>query len=473
MMDRGTGAAPGIDRADRFYAAVRLIARFWLWFFFKSVEARGTERVPPRGPVLLCINHPNNLIDSLLVGAVLSRKVHYLATAALFRNPIVARFLAACGAIPVYRKQDDPARMDRNTETFSACFHMLERGRLIGIYPEGTTHSEARVQRIKTGAARIALEYEARRLGEAGAPLALIPVGLTFEARKSFRGRVRVSCGEPVAVTPYLDAYRADAVKAVDALTTEIQWAMGAEIVHVDRAERADLVRAIQEIYRGDLARELQEERGLSPRQIDTFRLSQAIADAVAYFEEREPERVECIARQVQRYRAMLAAHQVRDQAVRARLDRAPARARLQRSWQASAGLPLFAYGAAVNALPYFLPRWLARRTAGKETSYATTRLFAAIVAFPLFWSVETWAVWRLGGAAWAAAFAASLPLSGLLAYRYLGGMARLTSEIRFGALTLTRRHAASRLLTARREIIGELERAKTDYLAATKGSSF
>ena len=61
------------------------------------------------------------------------------------------RFLTACGAIPVYRRQDDPAQMTRNADTFSACFAMLARGRLIGIYPEGTTHSEARVQRIKTG----------------------------------------------------------------------------------------------------------------------------------------------------------------------------------------------------------------------------------------------------------------------------------------------------------------------------------
>jgi len=472
-MDRATGAASAIDRADRFYAAVRLIARFWLWFFFKGVEARRTERVPPRGPVLLCINHPNNLIDSLLVGAVLSRKVHYLAASALFKSPIVARFLSACGAIPVYRKQDDPARMDRNTVTFSACFDMLERGRLIGIYPEGTTHSEARVQRIKTGAARIALEYESRRPAGAGAPLALIPVGLTFEARKSFRGRVRVSFGEPVAVIPYLDTYRTDAAKAVDALTSTIQWAMETEIFHVDRVERADLVRGIQELYRSDLAREIQEERGLSPKQIDTFRLSQAIADAVAHFEEREPERVERIARQVQQYRAMLAEYQVRDQAVRARLERPPVHARLQHSWRASAGLPLFAYGAAVNFFPYFIPRWLARRTARKETSYATTRLLAAIVAFPLFWGLETWIVWRLAGAAWAAAFAASLPLSGLVAYRYLGGVGRLRSQIRFGALSLTRHHAASRLLAIRREIVAELERAKTDYLAATKGSSF
>src|SRR5262245_46007388 len=167
------------EPVDRFYAVVRFIGRFWVWFLFKQVDVRRREEVPRRGPVLLCMNHPNNLIDSLLVGAVLTRKVHYLATAALFRNAVLARFLRACGAIPVYRKQDDPDKMDKNADTFSACFDALARGEVIGIYPEGTTHTEARVQRIKTGAARIALTYEASRPATSGDPLALIPVGLT------------------------------------------------------------------------------------------------------------------------------------------------------------------------------------------------------------------------------------------------------------------------------------------------------
>src|SRR5829696_1417685 len=102
------------ERMDRGYAFVRAIARFWVWFFFKRMGARHPERVPRTGPVLLCINHPNNFIDSLVVGAAVPRKVHYLATAALFRNPLLAKFLLGMGAIPVYRKQDDPDKMDKN-----------------------------------------------------------------------------------------------------------------------------------------------------------------------------------------------------------------------------------------------------------------------------------------------------------------------------------------------------------------------
>jgi 1-acyl-sn-glycerol-3-phosphate acyltransferase len=472
------------DRMDRFYAVVRAVARFWLWFFFRAVDVRHAERVPAGGPVLLCINHPNNLIDSLLVGAVLDRKVHYLATAALFRNPLVARFLGASGVIPIYRKVDEPGgprapraqaaagsvtTVDRNVDAFAACGAAFDGGRVIAIYPEGTTHAEARVQRIKTGAARIALEYEAKAPGR----LTLVPVGLSFETRKAFRGRVLVSFGEPVPVTPYLPVWRDEPVKAVDALTTAIQWAMEREVVHVARIDTAAVARAVEEIYRSELERELREERGLSPRQIDPFRLARAIADAVDHFREREPERVERLWQRIQTYRALLTAYRLRDDAVRAGGDHVRVRARVAWSWRAVAGLPLFAYGTVVNALPYAIPRWLARRMARKETDYATVRLLASVVAFPVFWVLESWVVWRMAGVRWALVFVLTLPLSGLVAYRYLVGAGRLRRRLRFSALLVRHGQEARRLLAERQAILDELDRAKRDYLAATKGSSF
>ncbi len=455
-----------MEKRDRFYALVRLFGRFWVWFFFRSVDVRHAERVPGAGPVLLCINHPNNLIDSLLVGAVVERKVHYLATAALFRNALVGKFLKACGAIPLHRRQDDPGKMDKNAGAFEATVVTLARGGLVAIYPEGTTHAESRIQRIKTGAARIALDYESRRAGGLGEVLTLIPTGLTFEARKSFGGRVRVSFGEPIPITPYLEVYREDGVKAVDALTTAIQWGMEAQVLHVDRLDRASLVREVEAVYKDDLIRELQEERGLAPRQIDTVRLSRGIADAAAYFEAHAPERLEALREHLVHYRAMLAAYHVRDQAVRARLG-------LTRGSKASIGLPVFVYGLVTSGLPYLLPRWIARRTATKETSYATTRLLASVIAYPLFWGLETWIVWRLAGVLWALAFLISLPVSAILAYHYLRGIGRLRAQARLGILALTRHQAASRLLAERRRLIEELDRAKSEYLTATKGSSF
>jgi hypothetical protein len=93
-------------------------------------------------------------------------------------------------------------------------------------------------------------------------------------------------------------------------------------------------------------------------------------------------------------------------------------------------------------------------------------------VAFPLFWALEMSLVWWVAGLRWALAFFLSLPLGGLIAYRYLVGTERLRHQLRFGALLLTRAQEARRLLAERREIIEELERAKRDYLRGASGRS-
>jgi len=95
------------------------------------------------------------------------------------------------------------------------------------------------------------------------------------------------------------------------------------------------------------------------------------------------------------------------------------------------------------------------------------------MVALPLWWGLETWIVARLLGPVAGLVFLLTLPVSGVLAYRYWVGAGRLRSRLRFSALALTREHAARRLTSERQALIDELERAKNDYLAATKGSSF
>lgn len=109
---------------------------------------------------------------------------------------------------------------------------------------------------------------------------------------------------------------------------------------------------------------------------------------------------------------------------------------------------------------------------AHKQTDYATIRLLVSIVAFPLFWSLETSLVGWVAGLRWALAFFVSLPLGGLIAYRYLVGTGRLRHQLRFGALLLTRAQEARRLLAERREIIEELDRAERDHRRGTKGPS-
>jgi hypothetical protein len=368
--------------------------------------------------------------------------------------------------------------MDKNTAAFEACYRVFERGGLVGIYPEGTTHAEPRVQRIKTGAARIALESEVRHGGQLH--LSLIPVGLSFELRKSFRSRVRVSFGKPIPLSPFLTLYQEKSWNAVDQLTTTIQEAMEAQVIHVSRIDLARLITDVEGMFRGALIRELVEERKLSRKEIDTFRLSRTLVEAVHYFHEHDPGRVQEIASRIEHYKDELARLKLRDTAIarqpsRGRGDSPGARAMLIRNLSLTGmglfGLPIFVYGALTNGLPYLIPRWFSHRLAKKETDYATTRLLASVVAFPLFYGLEIYFVWQWLGLVAASLFALSLPTTGLVAHQYLHGVGRLRQQFAFYRQALTQRQAVSQLLAERQQILSALEQAKNDFLKSTRGA--
>jgi glycerol-3-phosphate O-acyltransferase / dihydroxyacetone phosphate acyltransferase len=209
---------------------------------------------------------------------------------------------------------DDPDKVDRSPALFAACGEAFDRGQLIAIYPEGATHSEAHLRRIKTGAARSALGYEAHTPGR----LTVVAGGLSFEARKRFRGRVLVSSGEPVDVSSYLSVYRTEPVRALQG-SRRLQSAMEREVVHIECIDTAALARAVETLYRGELERELWKGRGRSGRRTDAFQLSGSIVGAVEHFRRLDPGSIERLWQRILGYQAGLAAYRRRDPAVSTR----------------------------------------------------------------------------------------------------------------------------------------------------------
>ena len=145
--------------------------------------------------MLLVANHPNSLLDPMLVVAAARRPVRFLAKAPLFTDRWIGWLVKAAGAIPVYRRQDDPTQMSRNEDAFRAVFTALGDGDAVGIFPEGISHSEPSLVPLKTGAARIA--FGGRE--QAGRAFPIVPVGLVFRQKDVFRSEVIVYTGRPVA----------------------------------------------------------------------------------------------------------------------------------------------------------------------------------------------------------------------------------------------------------------------------------
>ena len=198
-------------------AAFAALARTVLRIFFRRIEIRGAERIPP-GPVVLVANHPNGLADALLLIGFLPRRVRAIARSTLWRNPAVRPFLAFAGTVPVYRPQDAAAEMWKNTGCFSRCHDLLAQGGAIVIFPEGRSHDGKALLPLKTGAARIVLEARAKL----GLDVRVVPVGMRYDAKDRFRSCALVEIGEPIDAEPEVALYAATPQVTVRRLTGRV-----------------------------------------------------------------------------------------------------------------------------------------------------------------------------------------------------------------------------------------------------------
>jgi glycerol-3-phosphate O-acyltransferase/dihydroxyacetone phosphate acyltransferase len=210
-------------------------------------RVRFTGPAIPAGPVLLVANHPNSLLDPTLVVAAGSRPVRFLAKAPLFSDWKIGWVVKAAGAIPVYRRADDPTQMARNEDVFREVIQVLKGGAVVGIFPEGITHSEPEMAPLRTGAARIALGAAA----QLGYTPSIVPVGLSFRAKEIFRSDAYVVRGFPLAWGD-LAARGVDDAEAVRELTSRIDAALRSVTVNLTEWEDQPIVETALRVWEAE-----------------------------------------------------------------------------------------------------------------------------------------------------------------------------------------------------------------------------
>ncbi len=203
----------------------------------------GGARVPAEGPVLLVANHTNALLDAGFVVEAARRDVRFLTKAPLLRHPYIGWLIRAVGSIPVYRIQDDRTLVGQNRDIFVAVHAALAEGDAVGIFPEGTSHSESRLVPLKTGAARIALGASLHL----GRSFPIIPVGLVFRDRNSLRSEARVVVGDAFDWDDL--AARANEKFTVRELTRRIDHAMRLVTLNLDSWEDAAIVHVAEQVW--------------------------------------------------------------------------------------------------------------------------------------------------------------------------------------------------------------------------------
>jgi glycerol-3-phosphate O-acyltransferase/dihydroxyacetone phosphate acyltransferase len=411
---------------------------------FYRFEVDG-ERVPADGPVLLVANHPNSLLDPAMVVAVARRPVRFLAKAPLFDQPGVGWLVKGAGAIPVYRRQDDPGEMARNADTFRAVWEALGEGAAVGIFPEGISHNEPALVPLKTGAARIALGA-ARRVGGA---FPVVPVGLSFRRKERFRSDALALVGTAVEWDDLATA-GPENWDAVDELTRRIDLALREVTLNLERWEDAPLVETAEAVF----AAEYPVEGDPAER---VARLREA-ADGLARLRAENRHDWNAVAREVAAHARILRVLGLTPRQLRrgARLDVA-ARWVARQLVFFGLGAPAAALGIAAYYLPYRLTGLIEARAKPPKDVRATFKVLVGGLLCLL------WTLGLAGGAGWKGgwlAFAAvllGLPLVGVTALHVTEQWKHAVGEARRFLLRARRRPALAELRERQHFLAGRL----------------
>ncbi len=185
------------------YKITRIFAR--ILFIFVFIKKEGVRHIPAQGPVILAANHLSYW-DPIIIGIAINRKINFMAKAQIFNIVVLGTLLKKYSAFPVKRGVPDRGAI-------RYALYLLEKGEVVGIFPEGTRNLENVDLKAQSGIAMLALKSKAP----------VIPIACQYGFRMiPFGAKIRV--GSPM----YLEDY--ESIKATSQTLQEISSKIMQEI---------------------------------------------------------------------------------------------------------------------------------------------------------------------------------------------------------------------------------------------------
>jgi len=196
------------------YSTIIRLAKLGFRALGQRFDVTGVEHLPRTGGALLASNHIGyvDFVYGGLPAAMIDRRVRFMAKRELFDHKLTGPIMRACRHIQVDRADGE--------RSLAVAQEFLDRGEVVGIFPEATISRAMEIKDLKTGAARIA----------DAAHVPLLPMVLwgtqrlmTKDHDKDFsRGKaITVSVGAPVPLTGDAVADTASLKKAMSSLLDE------------------------------------------------------------------------------------------------------------------------------------------------------------------------------------------------------------------------------------------------------------
>jgi hypothetical protein len=350
-------------------------------------------------------------------------------------------------ALPVYRKIDTGEDLSKNQQTFQSARDLLGKGGSIALFPEGVSHNSPKLLPAKTGAARIALGAAAMGGGQV-TPM-IVPVGLFYTNKTTFRSEALLHFGEPFAVPAVsLDTDGQPPRDAVRLLTQRIEDALREVTLNAESEAELSTARIAEEIVSASGETENLGDRlellksyvsRVDPGSANNRMLGQRL---IEFDSKLERQGIEPVHLSLSQFSQGFVVKQA-----------------FLQSWYLVLFAPLAIIGAILHAPAYQLGKLLAYYFThhGADDIVSTVKVLAAMVLMPLTWMITAAVVFYFFG--WQLA-ALSVPAAILLGYIALYTLEQ-TTELSGWAfaiyLYLTKKETFLRLYAERKNLTEQL----------------
>ena len=393
--------------------------------FFRRIDVVNFDNVPKHGPVIFAGNQPNALMDGWLLTAKCGRwPLHFMANAKLWKYRMLAPILDASGAVPVYSREETGGEVN-NEEAFAKLYEVVESGNCMGIFPEGISHVESQLSKLKTGAARVALAVAARGKVQ----IRIVPCGLNYIHRHRFRSQVLIEFGDPIVIDDeWIKSYKQDERESVRKLTDHLTAALTNVTLNAPDWRTLRIIQTVRRLYKPATA-------NLTPSEY--IELNRRFVEG--YLRDIHKPKMQSLSLEVEEYQARLDMLGLKDHQLRQPVTLANAsRKVLFRGLTMIALLPLAIPGALLHLPVGWVAATIGERLSYEQDDVATLKVLATILLLPLLYLAIAILVGINFGPWWALLAIVALSFSFVASVRLLEAEAGLMLSM-LSVLRLTR----------------------------------
>ncbi len=243
------------------YEFLRFFVEIALKFYFRTIYYLDEDNIPDNQPIIVVSNHSNSAMDGIIIDAFLQKnKLYWLARGDVFNNKWIAKFMTSVRTAPIYRSSEVGfVDIKRNNDSFKICFELLNKNLMVGIFPEGITIPERKLQTpFKKGFARLAFQAQEAL----GRPIMILPVGVSYQSLTATNTDVFVKFGKPFSSDLFYKDYTENQALGLKNITLHLEHKLNECIVNYDNVKNQTALNYELFTKNNQLVREQSREYG-------------------------------------------------------------------------------------------------------------------------------------------------------------------------------------------------------------------